>query len=789
MTAAIPPNTPVLVGVGQTADHLEGSTYEGLSAADLAGRAAEAALVDTGADVAALTAAIDTLAAVRQFEDSIPGAPSPLGKSDNFPRSVAARIGANPASAILEVSGGQGPQHLVNEMAAAIARGDREVVLLAGAEAISTIKHFAAAEEKPDFSESVGGQIENRGYGLRGLVSMYGANHGLTDAPVQYALFENARRARLGLSRAEYLAQMGELFAPFSEVAAKNPLSAAPTPRSAAELSTADEKNRPISDPYLRYLVARDQVNQGAAVLLMSVAAAERLGVPADKRVFLHGHADLREQDLLDRRDLSASPASVMAVEHALEVAGIGIADVAAFDLYSCFPIAVTNILDGFGLAPDDARGFTLTGGLPFFGGAGNNYSMHAIAEAVAFAREHQGRPALVGANGGTLSKYSVGIYSSEERSWTPDLSQDLQDQVNAWAVTPKTQTPNGWATLETYSVKYGRSGARSAVVVGRLEISGERFLATEAPGDDAIFEVLEGENAIGRRVFVRTVDDGSRVTTSRARMDEVLPVRIPGFRDSYESVIVRRDRHLLEVTINRPDMRNSLHPPAHSELSEIFDAYFADPELWVAIITGAGDRSFCAGNDLGYTASGKPMYIPPTGFAGLTNRAGMTKPVIAAVNGYAMGGGLEIALACHLVVADETAQFALSEVKVGLVAGMGGVVRLPRQIPEKVATEMILTGRRISAAEAETRGLVNRIAPAGEALTAARELAEEILTGSPTSVRLSLEWMQHADAIPGTTAAAASPTAAMDELITSEDMQEGMTAFVLKRAPQWRNR
>ena len=112
----------------------------------------------------------------------------------------------------------------------------------------------------------------------------------------------------------------------------------------------------------------------------MSVAAARDLGVPEDRWVFLHGHADLRERPLMERADLSAGPASVMAARHALEVAGLSVGDLAAIDLYSCFPAPVFNVRDGLGIAPDDPRGLTLTGGLPFFGGAGNNYSMHAIA-------------------------------------------------------------------------------------------------------------------------------------------------------------------------------------------------------------------------------------------------------------------------------------------------------------------------------------------------------------------------------------------------------------------------
>jgi acetyl-CoA C-acetyltransferase len=227
----------------------------------------------------------------------------------------------------------------------------------------------------------------------------------------------------------------------------------------------------------------------------------------------------------------------------------------------------------------------------------------------------------------------------------------------------------------------------------------------------------------------------------------------------------------------------------ANDELEHVFDAYFADDELWVAVLTGAGDKAFCSGNDLLYSASGKPMWVPKTGFAGLTSRRAMPKPVIAAVNGYAMGGGLEIALACHLVVADATARFALSEVKVGLIAGAGGLVRLPRSVPPKVATEMILTGRRLSAAEALGYGLVNRVTEAGQALDGARALAAEILDGSPTSVRVSLRVMEETRGIPDVIDAVTHPSAATDDLMASEDMIEGLTAFAQKRPPRWRGR
>ncbi|MGW2825927.1 acetyl-CoA acetyltransferase [Streptomyces sp. NPDC001443] len=789
-TTALDPRTPVLVGVGQSAERIDQPGYRGLSAVELAAAAAREALADAGADAAAIAAAVDTVAAVRQFEISTPGAPAPLGKSDNYPRSVADRIGATPRRAVLEVGGGQSPQHLVNEIAATIADGGAEVVLLFGSEAISTTRHLAGAEERPDFTEHADGDLEDRGYGLKGLVSRYAAEHGLVGAPEMYALFENARRARLGLSREAYTRAMGELFAPFTRVAAKNPYASAPVERDAAELVTPTEANRPIADPYPRYVVARDQVNQGAAVLLMSLAAARRLGVPQERWVFLHGHADLRERDLLERADLSTAPASAMAARHALEVASIGVDEVATFDFYSCFPIAVTNTaVDGLGLATDDPRGLTLTGGLPFFGGAGNNYSMHAIAETVQRARTKPGTFGFVGANGGMLSKYSVGVYSTTPTPWQDDNSAVLQARINSWPAPAQTHKADGWATIETYTVKHDRAGRRTGIVVGRLEGDGSRFLATTTKGDDGILALLSGEQPIGRRVFAQWTPRGNRVTTTEARMAELYPPRVPGFRSEYENILVRRDGHVLEVTINRPEQRNALTPPANDELDEVFDAFFADPDLWVAILTGAGDKAFSAGNDLLWSAGGKPMWVPGNGFAGLTSRRSLPKPVIAAVNGFAMGGGCEIALACHLVVADQSAQFALSEVKVGLIAGAGGLIRLPCAVPQKLANEMILTGRRLNAEEALHHGLVNRVVPTGTALDAARALAADILAASPTSVRISLRIMEETQGVADTVDAVNHLSEAIDDLMLSDDMIEGLTAFAKKRPPQWKNR
>src|SRR4051812_32263958 len=232
----------------------------------------------------------------------------------------------------------------------------------------------------------------------------------------------------------------------------------------------------------------------------------------------------------------------------------------------------------------------------------------------------------------------------------------------------------------------------------------------------------------------------------------------------------------------------NALHPPGNRDLSEVFDAFQSDPDLWVAIITGAGDRAFSAGNDLKYQAGGGDRSgQPASGFAGITARYDLNKPVIAAVNGVAMGGGFEIALACDIIVAAENAVFALPEVRVGLAALAGGVHRLPRTIGTKNALGMILTGRRVSAAEGQQLGFVNEVVPEGQAVEGARRWAAQILEASPMSVRASkqavLQGLEHA----GVEAASGARYPAVAEMVASEDFIEGPLAFAEKRPPDWK--
>ena len=255
----------------------------------------------------------------------------------------------------------------------------------------------------------------------------------------------------------------------------------------------------------------------------------------------------------------------------------------------------------------------------------------------------------------------------------------------------------------------------------------------------------------------------------------------------AYEFIKVERDGPVTTVTLNRPEVMNALHSPAHFELAEVFDAFAADPEQWVGIITGAGERAFSAGNDLKHQAGGGRMGSPPSGFAGLTSRFDLTKPLIAAVNGVAMGGGFEIALACDLIIASESAVFALPEPRVGLAALAGGLHRLPRAIGLKRAMGMILTARHVSAKEGLELGFVNEVVPQAGLMAAAERWAETIAKNSPMSIRASKQAIQKGLEVSLEQAIAEQREyPAVKAMAASQDYIEGPKAFSEKRAPKW---
>jgi enoyl-CoA hydratase/carnithine racemase len=255
-----------------------------------------------------------------------------------------------------------------------------------------------------------------------------------------------------------------------------------------------------------------------------------------------------------------------------------------------------------------------------------------------------------------------------------------------------------------------------------------------------------------------------------------------------YRHIIYAKAEHVAYMTINRPEVRNALNVRANAELRDAFQDFKADDEARVAILTGVGSQAFCAGADLRdaadmFAAGDRPSDLPP--FGGITEDFTCWKPIIAAVNGTALGGGTELALACDIVVASSHAQFGLPEPRRGVVAGSGGLVRLPRQLPLKLALGLILTGRPMTAAQAERHGLVNEVVPGDEVMACAQGWAQDILWCSPASVRLSKRQAMSYLHLP-VDDALATQADLIAALLASPDASEGTRAFVERREPRW---
>lgn len=254
--------------------------------------------------------------------------------------------------------------------------------------------------------------------------------------------------------------------------------------------------------------------------------------------------------------------------------------------------------------------------------------------------------------------------------------------------------------------------------------------------------------------------------------------------------VICERRGHVLHVTLNRPERMNALDSHSHAELIEVFDEFATDADAWVAIITGAGERAFCAGNDLKATvtatAAGAARVDASSRFGAITKGYNCPKPLIAAVNGVALGGGFEIALACDIVIAADTARFGLPEPRVGLIAGAGGIHRLARQIPLKHAMGMLLTGRLVTAREGHRLGFVNEVVPADALIDAAERWAKEILECSPLLVQLTKAAVQDGTGLGVEEAMARDWQERIPRMLASRDHVEGPKAFAEKRKPVW---
>lgn len=500
-SSVVNPRTPVLVGAGQFT--FRGDAKDCPPILELLEKAISRAKADAGLSPEDFKTA-DSVKVVG-FTVDAPGPIQnlPFPKLKNAPYAISQKLGLSPQTLQYTHMGGNTPQALVNQTAEAIANGIEDFTVISGAEFLGATKKLLAtggdlsawADPYPDAPapKVVGDPREG--------CSEQEAAHGLGLPVNAYPLFENALMKHLGRTVDEHQKALGDLMAPFTEVAATNPYSWFPIKRTPEEISEVSDKNRYVGWPYTKYMNAVMEVNQSAALIMMSTKKADDLRIPNENRVYLHGCSDTYELwNPLDRVNYYTSPAIGVAAREALGMAGKRIDDLSFFDIYSCFPVAVEVAAKEIGIETDDPRGLTLTGGLPYFGGPGNNYALHGIAEIYQKSKDNPNEYGLATANGWYLTKHAMGIYSTEafKGEWKRKNPSTYQSEIDKQTQPAVVVEPSGQATIETYTVSHGRSGPKRAIIIGREE-QDRRFIARTAVGDEASMLGLMDGNAIGK--------------------------------------------------------------------------------------------------------------------------------------------------------------------------------------------------------------------------------------------------------------------------------------------------
>ncbi len=413
---------------------------------------------------------------------------------------LAEKIGASPRFTAVSKIGGNSPQLMVNQAAGMIARGELDTILIAGAEAYYPRGDKQTASGNALFK---GLPKDYNGDDTIGSTALE-QRHGIAQPLHGFPLFETALWAKSGLSREAYLKKIGELWAGFSAVAARHPNAWTQAQRSVAEISTPTSANRFISLPYTKYMNPLVTVDQGAAIILTTGEKAARCARPGKRPVYFRGggYAEDRQRFLIEKNDFVSSPPLKAAVDKALQRASLASNAVKCFDLYSCFPCAVSIAKRMLALTDDDPRPLTLTGGLGFFGGPGNNYSLHAIATLAKAIASGETENGLITALGWFLHKHAAGVYSAEPAE--TDLStHDLTDREDFLAGEKPVKIidrASGTGHIETYTVKFSRKGQpETAVIYGRTA-AGLRFIA-QTPPDTSVLNQLITENQVGRTV------------------------------------------------------------------------------------------------------------------------------------------------------------------------------------------------------------------------------------------------------------------------------------------------
>ena len=370
---------------------------------------------------------------------------------DDPPRRLADRLGIDPRHLLYSGIGGTTPQVLVQGAAAAVLRGDCDVAVITGAEALETRRRLKKLGQRPEWSFR---DPERKPFPFEAPFHPAEVAHEVFQAWLTFAVWDVARRAHLGVAPDEYRRGLGELMAPMTEIAARNEHAWFRQRRSPAELIAATPENRMVGYPYTKYMVSIMDVDMAAAVIVASESAADALGVPRERRVYLRGWCYATDPVYVAEHDeMWRSPAMAAASAEALRCAGAGIDDVAHLDLYSCFASSVNFARDALGMGDDDGRAITVTGGLPFAGGAGSDYMMHSIATMTDVLREDQGAIGLVSGVGMHMTKHVFGVYSTTPGEVSPPTPPRTA------VARPIRDTYAGPATVAAYTVAHGRGG------------------------------------------------------------------------------------------------------------------------------------------------------------------------------------------------------------------------------------------------------------------------------------------------------------------------------------------
>jgi acetyl-CoA C-acetyltransferase len=492
----IPDNTPIIVAAGQYTEALDSGEFS--SPAELLARAARAALADAGVD--GLAGQIDTIALIRTFHDS-PGAWScPFGGSNNLPESLAQRIGATPERRIYSGAGGNEPLSRMAELMTRIAAGEIQLALLGGSEAIANERHAQRQQKELDWNEEFDVPLDDRQKAHR-MAHKAELNSGMYLPAHFYALIENRQGHLRGESKSQLQHRMAGLLAPMSEVASRNPYAFRPRAYSAAELASTEGGNYPLVNPYLKRMVAQDAVNLAAVVIITSAGKARELGIPTSQWIFPHAYSQGEERFLIQREDPSRSVAMEMVIADCLDQAGMAASDMTQVDIYSCFPCAVEAARRPLQLPADGSIPLTVTGGLPFFGGPGNNYSMHALAEMAHRLRNGQGN-GLITANGGMLSKHAAVVLANQPPGAPFEAHQIDEDSIPEVPVAENAAA----ATVLTHTVIYLRDQDDLGMVLAETD-QGERLMASST--DPATTAAMDDMATIGRRISVTPAERG----------------------------------------------------------------------------------------------------------------------------------------------------------------------------------------------------------------------------------------------------------------------------------------